>query len=161
MNLPPSVLYLGSTTDSVVPHWGGSPRRAEILGRPTLSRGDTGWLVRLDDPIPATKGPALELAVLADRVEAFSIDQLRPTHSRQLGVGWVPVHVARLLDPAAGDKDTLEAGDLTGEYWAEVALDPDNLPTWVDDPGCVAEDTAEDRPIHRAARRLEGAEPLL
>lgn len=133
MDPPPSVLYLGSTTDSVVPHWGGSPRRAELLGRSTLSRGDAGWLVRLDDPIPATQGPALELAILADRVEAYSIDQLRPTKSRQLGIGWVPVHVARLLDPAAVDKDTLEAGDLAGEYWAEVALDPDNLPAWVAD----------------------------
>jgi hypothetical protein len=131
MDLPSSVLYVGSTTDSVVPHWGGSPRRAEVLGRRTLARGDAGWLVRLDDPIPSTGGPAFRLAVLADRVEAYSIDQLRPTRSRRLGVGWVPVHVARLLDPAAADRDTLEAGDLVDECWAEVALEPDNLPAWV------------------------------
>jgi len=128
MSSPPSVLFLGSATESVVPHWGGSPRRAVVVARPRLSRGDHGWLVRLDVPIPSAIGPDLHRVVLADRLEGYSIDQLRPSRSREIGAGWVPVHVGRLLDPAAGGIGTLAEGDLANEYWAEVALDPDNLP---------------------------------
>jgi len=129
----PSVLYLGSTAEAVEPHWGGAPRRCVVVARPLLARGDRGWVVDLDEPIPATTGEALRQVVLAERLVGQKIDLLRSTTSAKLGEGWVPVLVCRPRAPDALQAEPIPPDALSIEYWAEVALAPEALPP-PDDP---------------------------
>jgi hypothetical protein len=120
------VLYLGDT-DATVAHWGGDPRRARVLARPTVSTGSSAFLVELDEPIPAVDGTMLSRVVLADRLKGLSIDRLGVAGSDEHALGWVSVYVLHLVDPA-WHADRLEAGEYSIEAWAEVALDVDRLP---------------------------------
>jgi hypothetical protein len=116
--------YLGDS-EGLPPHWGGTPRRAFVVGRPTLATGSPAVLVRLDPPLPGVEGPPLEEAIVMPRFAGRTIDQL--------GDGSIVVNVLR----AAGDVDihkrTFEDGDLVVEYWADAAASIDALPQPIDE----------------------------
>jgi hypothetical protein len=115
--------YLGDSEGEPA-HWGGAPRKALVIGHPTLATGQVVDLVRVDAPIPRSNGDALETLIVMARYPGDSLSAL----------GDRPI-VVNLLVPADGvdlDKVAFVDGDLRIQFWADAAASPELLPQPID-----------------------------
>lgn len=117
-------LWLGES-EGRPPHWGGEPRHAQVLGRPTLATGSRAALVRLEPPLPRVRGHQMAEAIVMARYPGDDLDALENTSI-----------VVNVLGPAEGidlHQDRFEDGDLVVEHWADAAAAPDALPKPIDE----------------------------
>ena len=117
-------IWLGDS-EGRPPHWGGRPRRAVAIGRPTLATGLRAFLVHIEPPLPRASGSPLATAVLTPRYAGPGIEDL--------GDESITVHV---LGPAPGvdiTKAEFGTGDLVIEFWADAAASHDALPQPIDE----------------------------
>jgi hypothetical protein len=116
--------YLGDS-EGVPAHWGGTPRRAFVLGHPTLATGSQAFLVRLDPPLPAVKGGQFEEAIVMPRYAGRALDQL--------GDESIIVNILRPTGDVDIRKARFQDGDLVVEFWADAAASIDALPKPIDE----------------------------
>jgi hypothetical protein len=128
--MDPKQLWLGDS-EGRPPHWGGRPRRATVIGRPSLPSGASAVLVTIEPPLPRSSGLPLAEGILTPRYPSDGFDALE--------VGSIVVHV---LGPAAGVdvmKHSFGDGELVIEFWADAAASPEALPQPIDEAAYRAE----------------------
>lgn len=115
--------YLGDSEGEPA-HWGGEPRKAFVIGHPTLATGAVVDLVRVDAPIPRSNGaPLHELIVMA----RSSDDHLEAMADAAIVVNLIiPIDGIDIHRPAFAD------GELRIQYWADAARTPELLPKPLD-----------------------------
>ncbi len=111
------------------PHWGGRPRRVEMLLALRLATGKECWRVRIKPALPAMYGvDALSEAVISTR---YTTD-----HLADLAEGSVPVRVSRVLnEPIEGQ---FSEGDLSIDFHGDLASTEEALPTEFDNVAFLA-----------------------
>ena len=115
--------YLGDSEGGPA-HWGGHPRKALVIGHPTLATGQLVDLVRVDAPIPRSNGAALGELIVMPRYPGFGFDRLRGE-----------AIVVNLLIPVDGvdiHKKVFVEGDLRIQFWADAAATLELLPKPLD-----------------------------
>jgi len=128
--------WLGEN-ESSVGNWGGPPRRAVVVGRPTLATGESVVLVHVEPPLPRAGKPPIDDVIVMARYVGESLDR----------IGEMPVTV-NIMGPAPGvdlRKTAFDDGDLVIAFWAEAAASPEMLPKPVDEPAFWAETLARIR----------------
>ena len=139
--------WLGES-ESSAGNWGGPPRHAVVLSRPTLATGESVVLVHVEPPLPRAGKPPIDEVIVMARYVGHSLDR----------IGEMPVTV-NLLGPAPDldfHKSAFDDGELVIEFWAEAAASPEMLPKPIDEPAC---DTTTRSRISSAARRLGPRRP--
>jgi hypothetical protein len=122
--------YLGDSEGEPA-HWGGHPRKAFVIGHPTLATGQAVHLVRVVAPIPRSNGAALDELIVMPRYPGFGFDRL----------GGEPI-VVNLLIPVEGvdvHKKAFVEGDLRIQFWAEAATTLELLPKPIDEAALWAQ----------------------
>lgn len=124
-----SLLWLGDS-EGRPPHWGGAPRRAVVLGRPTLATGRTAYFVRIEPPIARRDGRPLSEAIVMPRYPGSDL------------VGESGAIVVNVLGPAPGvdiRAPRFSDGQLVIEFWADAATTIEALPEPIDEAAFWAE----------------------
>jgi hypothetical protein len=115
-------------------HWGGKPRKAFVIGHPTLATGAVVDLVRVDAPIPRSSGAPLDQLLVMSRYPGYRLDRLQDD-----------AIIVNLLVPIDGvdiHKAAFAEGDLTIQFWADAAATLDLLPKPLDRAAFWAETLA-------------------
>jgi hypothetical protein len=125
--------YLGDSEGEPA-HWGGKPRKAFVIGHPTLATGAVVDLVRVDAPIPRSSGAPLDQLLVMSRYPGYRLDRLQDD-----------AIIVNLLVPIDGvdiHKAAFAEGDLTIQFWADAAATLDLLPKPLDRAAFWAETLA-------------------
>lgn len=117
--------YLGDSEGEPA-HWGGEPRKAFVIGHPTLATAQVVDLVRVDAPIPRSNGAPLDEMIVMPRYPDGRLDRLGDSAiivNLIVPVEGVDIHKAAFMD-----------GELTIEFWADAAATVELLPKPLDVP---------------------------
>jgi hypothetical protein len=125
--------YLGDSEGEPA-HWGGEPRKAFVIGHPTLATGAVVDLVRVDAPIPRSNGAPLDKLIVMPRYPDDRLDRL--------GAGPIIVNLLISIEGVDIHKAAFVEGDLRIQFWADAAATPELLPKPLDVPAFWAETLA-------------------
>jgi hypothetical protein len=117
--------YLGDSEGEPA-HWGGEPRKAFVIGRPTLATRQVVDLVRVDPPIPGSKDAPIEELIVMPRYPGDSLDAM--------GDGAIIVNLIVPVEGVDTRKAAFADGELRIQFWADAAATPELLPKPLDVP---------------------------
>jgi hypothetical protein len=122
--VPTPDYYLGDC-ESTPAHWDGEPRKAFVIGHPSLPTGSVVDLARVEPPLPRSNGAPIEEVIVMSRYPGHSLDP----------IGDEPI-IVNLIVPVEGvdiHKAAFAEGELRIQFWADAAATLELLPRPIDE----------------------------